>query len=79
MVAHDPGQPVPAQLIQRLCTVQPTCRLYHDGSFQDAGAKVWLETHRAEELEHRGVVAIDEHPEVSVTVKTVKSSSKNKE
>ena len=76
MVAHDTGKPVPAQLTQRLCTVQPTCRLYHDGSFHDAGAGVWLESHRAEELEHRGIVVIDEEPAASVTVKTVKSKTK---
>lgn len=68
MVAHDPGQPVPVQLTQRLCTVQPMHRLYHDGSFQDAGAKVWLDPHAAETLEHQGVVAIDEHPFASLKI-----------
>ena len=72
MVAHHPREPVPAQLTQRLCTVQPTHRLYHDGSFQDAGAKVWLETSQAERLEHEGVVALDQQPSASVTVKTAR-------
>ena len=68
MVAHEPGQPVPAQLKLRLCTVQPEHRPYINGSFHGAGSKVWLEPSEAERLEHNGVVAIDERPFASVKI-----------